>query len=601
MRHAAWIVTGVLVTVTGCGPASMQESPVLWHEGEAYVEGPANEQEGVGEKPPASGGQALYGLSMNSAGDRVHYRVRVPSRIPDARILIRYSRFHWFDMPPSRASVELAREGRRMMRTITFPDTGGWGTTDKAQWALASANLGTLPAGRWDVAFTMLKEKHGDVNIDGFFLAPASVSIRAEEFAVADRIEISSDRYVGVAVKGTTVRQEDFEGLDLVYRGFVPASAGVKVTLHDREGESLALLYENSSMPLADEPRRVHIPAEIVRELHDGTYEIHAQWESGRTFEVPIHLVGRLCAGFEERFDRTRACHRQLQQREGELSRHKPSFAHAVEYLEAGWKKLRDGTAGQALIANLRRALEQYDEAARRIAAGRPPFEELRGDLRLAFRSEATGKLEPYRLFIPKDYREGGESPCVLVLNHTEDRFLDYNEGETKRVAEEYGYVMISPRASSGYWGPGKEDLYQLVQQVLADYPGIDPERLYGTGTSRGGFGTYSLATAYPDLFAAIACHSGVGNWIMDEDGSFRDEEGHIRLKEDVANVPTLILHGEIDNLVRVELARDVSRMLKERGIPHELHVFESTGHGYGGNAERYFRMTLEFFDKYGG
>ena len=110
----------------------------------------------------------------------------------------------------------------------------------------------------------------------------------------------------------------------------------------------------------------------------------------------------------------------------------------------------------------------------------------MRGDIRRAFLSATSGKLEPYRLFLPDSYRPDGRTPCVLVLNHNEDNYFDQADGVTKRLANERGYAMISPRASSGYWGEGQKDLLQVIDLALKAYPGLDRERLYATGSSAG-------------------------------------------------------------------------------------------------------------------
>ena len=108
-------------------------------------------------------------------------------------------------------------------------------------------------------------------------------------------------------------------------------------------------------------------------------------------------------------------------------------------------------------------------------------------DLRLAFRSRATGRLEPYRLVLPDTYRTDGSTPVFMALNGTEDRFLDRGDDAAKRVANARGYAILSPRASSGYWREGQQDLVQVVEHVLETFEGLDRRRVYCTGASAGG------------------------------------------------------------------------------------------------------------------
>jgi predicted peptidase len=105
---------------------------------------------------------------------------------------------------------------------------------------------------------------------------------------------------------------------------------------------------------------------------------------------------------------------------------------------------------------------------------------------------------------------------------------------------------------------------------------------MYCTGLSMGGFGTYTLATTYPQLFAAICCVSGTG----------RPE-----LAEKLKTVPTLVLQGATDQVVPPEGAKRVEARMKELGQEVQLHIFPIYGHDYHG--EEYMKLTLDFFDRH--
>jgi dipeptidyl aminopeptidase/acylaminoacyl peptidase len=267
-------------------------------------------------------------------------------------------------------------------------------------------------------------------------------------------------------------------------------------------------------------------------------------------------------------------------------------YEHAADFLTTAWGQIASGKADAMTVAGVRRTLDQYELTQQRILEGRDPYADRTGDLRLAFRSRTTGRLEPYRLVLPDTYRTDGRTPLIMALNGTEDRFLDRGDDAVKRVANARGYAILSPRASSGYWREGQQDLVQVVEHVLGAFEGLDRTRVYCTGASAGGFGTYGLATERPELFAAIACASGVGNYRR---LASRDRE----LIERFTPVPTLILHGQADSIVPPSIARDVAVRLQQLGYPHELHLFDGHGHSYVEYAEQYLNLTLDYFDRY--
>jgi len=617
------------------GCSDVVSPPVVWVEGEAYVEGPKNETEGIGDKLPASGGKALYGAVLGNKDGYAKYRLTLAEDVPDARMLVRYSRYHWREMPPAEVSVTLTSGAQGVTRTVTMDNTGGWGSKKKADWRLASVSVGTLLAGDWTVQFSAMAEKEGDVNIDGFFLIPAGETIIAEELSAADRIDIDGFRYVGVAIPSAIIQQQTFETFDLPARGFEPIRLHVAVTLLDDAGIPVAELLGATAVIIDNDTRQILISGRPLRELPDGEYTIRVDWGAppkmklpdylpgqmatgsevrlaaigvkgvwpddpdAPTMELPVFLVGQLAADFDDRLGAISVTREWLAG--SDKATHAAfvaDYTHAIEFLTAAWRQVSDGSANKATLASVRRVLEQYETTTEMLKANQPPYARRTGDFRLAFVSAATGRLEEYRLFLPESYSPAGKTPLLMALNHNVNKYLDQADGTTRRIANQRDYAILAPGAvgtdqqTADYQGDGEKDMVQLLKRVLRDYPGLDRTRVYCTGTSRGGFGTYSLATAHPEFFAAIACSSGTGMWQ-------RDDEGNRVLVEKFAPVPTLILHGEIDNLVSQDVAKQVAAKLAELEMPHELHIFPSYGHSYENYAEQYLTMSLDYFDRY--
>ena len=124
-----------------------------------------------------------------------------------------------------------------------------------------------------------------------------------------------------------------------------------------------------------------------------------------------------------------------------------------------------------------------------------------------------------YWLYLPKDYnaKDGQRFPLLLFLHGSGERGDDLaavkKHGPPKVVEDrpDFPFVTVSPQCPAGQrWQA--EELLALVahlEQTLR----LDPERLYVTGLSMGGAGTWSLIAARPDLFAAAIpiCGGGGG------------------------------------------------------------------------------------------
>lgn len=164
--------------------------------------------------------------------------------------------------------------------------------------------------------------------------------------------------------------------------------------------------------------------------------------------------------------------------------------------------------------------------------------------LDLSYTSPTTGITMPYRLYIPDGYSEetNDEYPIVFFLHGSGERGDD-NQAQltgnigatvwaTDEVQSKQEMFVLAPQARDGGDDTGfgmtrkggeinLENVYtlsddaitakEILDQVMSEYP-INPNRVYGTGLSQGGFGIWNLDLAYPDLFAAIVPVAGGGD-----------------------------------------------------------------------------------------
>ena len=123
-----------------------------------------------------------------------------------------------------------------------------------------------------------------------------------------------------------------------------------------------------------------------------------------------------------------------------------------------------------------------------------------------------------YQLFLPSRYAEDRKKswPLMLFLHGAGERGSDVERvkkhGPPRLVARRkaFPFVVVSPQCPEGErWKP--DTLTALLDDVVSRYR-IDEDRVYVTGLSLGGFGTWALAGEDPGRFAAIApiCGGGI-------------------------------------------------------------------------------------------
>ena len=174
-----------------------------------------------------------------------------------------------------------------------------------------------------------------------------------------------------------------------------------------------------------------------------------------------------------------------------------------------------------------------------------------------------------YLLYLPKDYWENeNDWPLVLFLHGSGQRGQDVNRvkknGPPKLVEEgkAFPFILVSPQHKKNTrWS--NDFLETLLDEIISDYR-IDEDRVYITGLSGGGRGTWYFATEYSDRFAAIAVISARGV-----------PEGASRIK----HIPIWIFHGAKDKIVPIRHAEEMVAALKAVGGNVKYTVYPEVGH----------------------
>jgi predicted peptidase len=186
------------------------------------------------------------------------------------------------------------------------------------------------------------------------------------------------------------------------------------------------------------------------------------------------------------------------------------------------------------------------------------------------FEKEVKVKVEmDYLLYLPKGYEKGDKDwPLVLFLHGGGESGTDLEKvkvhGPPKLVAagKEFPFILASPQSRRFGWDPAM--LHALLDEITTAYK-VDKDRIYVTGMSMGGMGTWALAASKPERFAAIVPICGGGN----------PNEA-----KKLANLPIRIFQGGKDPIVRRETAEAMIKALKDAGAKDaELKVYPDAGH----------------------
>jgi len=133
--------------------------------------------------------------------------------------------------------------------------------------------------------------------------------------------------------------------------------------------------------------------------------------------------------------------------------------------------------------------------------------------------------------------------------------------------------IIVSPQCPKNSWWR-VAPLKALLDEVIAQRSDINPKRIYVTGLSMGGYGTWSLLSQYPDYFTAALPICGGGNPLgladlpsIDGNG-IKNEFRPAGLKQ-AKGIPIWTFHGTDDPTVPISETQKLVDLLREAGAPH--------------------------------
>ncbi len=207
----------------------------------------------------------------------------------------------------------------------------------------------------------------------------------------------------------------------------------------------------------------------------------------------------------------------------------------------------------------------------------------------------ASGEYR-FQVFVPAHWNGRRPVPVVLFLHGSGERGDD-NRAQTKngirlligQNAETFPCIVVAPQCRAGAsWNDGamQEQALAALDQSIKEFNG-DISRVYLSGLSMGGYGTWDLAQKYPERWAAIApCCGGVRlprpagtTGASPVAGGAPVSDPYRTVAQKAASLHAWIFHGDADPVVPVADTRSMAAALTAAGSDVRLHVLAGIGH----------------------
>lgn len=182
------------------------------------------------------------------------------------------------------------------------------------------------------------------------------------------------------------------------------------------------------------------------------------------------------------------------------------------------------------------------------------------------FKNDAKSEMG-YILKLPANQKK--KFPLMIFLHGSGERGNDLEKVKShspftyqNEIKEEI--AILAPQCPENVWWDTKL-VYELIMATISKY-NIDTNRIYITGLSMGGWGTWKLAIEHPELFAAVVPVCAPADRFM-------------IINAGKLNMPIRIYHGALDDIVPPSESIDMHQKLKKENKQSELFIFSNDNH----------------------
>ena len=201
-----------------------------------------------------------------------------------------------------------------------------------------------------------------------------------------------------------------------------------------------------------------------------------------------------------------------------------------------------------------------------------------------AYEAQNDGSVQPYWVFVPRDYSPTRQYGLAVFLHGYGPDVSKINpwlpDDTAVNAAHKAGLLLVLPhgRRNTDFVDVGEDDVLRVSQEVQKHYS-IDPARVFLTGPSMGGFGTWAVGLHQPDKWAGLAPMAARTDFYLwfklqrDKIPAWKraayDADDPLLLAPNATGVPLFFQHGALDAIVNVEQSRRMAKTLDTLKIPH--------------------------------
>jgi len=230
-----------------------------------------------------------------------------------------------------------------------------------------------------------------------------------------------------------------------------------------------------------------------------------------------------------------------------------------------------DPQNAEPLLASILTDKRATEEEVERILRDGPPSRENPVGMQPGQTVRVRERTYRYGLYVPPSYRPTKEYALVICLHGAGFTGDSYLERWQTRLGD--GYVLACPTLMQGTWWTrtAEELVLATIQEVKGRYR-IDPDRIFLTGMSNGGIGTYIIGAHHASQLAGVAPMAGGLDSVL------------MPFLENFRHTPVYIIHGRQDQVMPVELSQSVDRELSRLKYPHVYREHDRTHPMAGGH-----------------
>ena len=246
----------------------------------------------------------------------------------------------------------------------------------------------------------------------------------------------------------------------------------------------------------------------------------------------------------------------------------------------------------------------------------------------LTGRTSTVDGTRDYALYVPAAATATAPAPLVVMLHGCDETPKSFAAGtRMNALADANGFAVLYPAQNPTANAAGCWNWYDPANQARSGEPAIiaamtravvatlaaDASRVYVAGMSAGAAMAVTTAVCYPEIFAAVAVHSGLefaaaqnafsASWAMLWGGPSPEQRGAVAFACAGAaglTVPAIVFHGEADTTVspyngaQVRAQLEAYNDLADDGMANdssalvELHMVRGLGHAWSGGDARY-------------